>query len=145
MEIRSISPGFFETMGVRLLRGRFFNDRDVKGATPVVIINESTAKRFFSGQDPIGKTLRFGHDLSDQCQIAGLVPDTRDVSLQARPRLQVYFPLLQGGPDGLTIRARTPADPSASIDYLRSTVAMVDKDQPLSKVQSITEAVSESV
>jgi len=144
MEARSISPGFFEAVGVRLLRGRFFDDRDVKGATRVIILNESAAKRLFPGQDPIGKIFRFEHE-PNQYRIAGLVPDTRDISLQSKARLQIYFPLLQDASDDFNILVRTTVEPSASLAYLRSAVSAVDKDQPLSKVQSITEAVSESV
>ena len=77
-EAMSVTPGFFATMGIPLRRGRLFSEHDVKGSPLVVIINESLARRFFPGQDPIGRWLKFGED---QCQIVGLVADTRDTGL----------------------------------------------------------------
>jgi putative ABC transport system permease protein len=147
LETRSVSPGFFETFEIPLVRGRFFNDHDVKGAPAVIVISNSAARRFFPGQDAIGKTLKLGTEASSQYQIAGLVPDTLDVNLHGRPQLQVYFPLQQSsnGMNFLNILVRTSAEPSAAIASLRSAVGSVDKDQPLSKIQSMTEVISESV
>ena len=148
LESRSVSPGFFETMGVRLVRGRFFNDRDVKGAPQVIIINDSVARRFFPGQDPIGRTIKLGTEAADQFQVVGQVPDTMDVSLQGQSQLQIYSPLLQDSSisqNFLNILVRSSAEPSVAVASLRSAVAAVDKDQPLTKVQSMTHAISESV
>jgi putative ABC transport system permease protein len=148
LQSRSVSPGFFETLGMRLVRGRSFDDRDVKGATQVIIINDSVARRFFPGQDPIGRIFKLGLEPSDQFEIVGQVPDTRDVSLHALAHLQVYFPLLQDSSNGrnfLTILVHTASESSVSVASLRNALASVDKDQPLGKVQTITEAITESV
>jgi len=148
LESRSVSPGFFETMGVRLVRGRFFNDRDVKGALQVIILNDSAARRLFPGQDPIGRTIKLGTEAADQFQIIGQVADTLDVSLQGRPQLQVYAPLLQSesvGQNFLNILVRASSEPSVAVASLRRAVAAVDKDLPLTKVQSMVHAVSETV
>lgn len=148
LEVRSISPGFFETLAVRLVRGRFFNDRDGKDTTPVIIINDSVAKRFFPGQDPIGRTLKLGSEPSDQLQVVGQVPDTRDTTLSGKQELQVYFPLLQeqsDTPNFLNILVHTTSEPAVSIASLRNAVSSVDKDLPLTKVQTITEAIFESL
>jgi len=114
----SVSPGFFETWECVFCAGAFLMIADVKGATQVIIINESAARRLFPGKSRSAKQSGFGHDPSDQYQIAGLAPDTRDISLQAQPRLQVYFPLLQDPSGSLNILVRTVAEPSASIVYL---------------------------
>lgn len=148
LEPRTVTPGFFETLGIPVVRGRSFNDRDVKGATEVAIISESLARRFFPVQDPIGRTLKLGKDPTDQYQVIGEVADTLDSSLHSPKRLQIYFSSLQDADaarDSLNIVVRTTADPSASIGYLRSAVGSVDKDLPLTNVQTITQAISESV
>ena len=82
-EARMVTPGFFATLGIRLQRGRVFSEHDVKGSSPVVIINESLARRFFPDQDPIDKVLRFGPARENQYHIVGLVADTRDTNLDA--------------------------------------------------------------
>ncbi|HEY2169561.1 MAG TPA: ADOP family duplicated permease, partial [Candidatus Angelobacter sp.] len=83
-EAITVTPGFFETLGIRLQRGRFFSEHDNKGTSPVVIINESVARRFFPGQNPIGRLLKFSpDDPTQQYQVVGLVANTRDTSLDA--------------------------------------------------------------
>ncbi|MBZ5521854.1 MAG: ABC transporter permease [Acidobacteriia bacterium] len=145
LEARSVSPEFFGTLGIRVLRGRTFNDRDVKGAPQVVIINKSVGRRFFPGQDPLGKLLKFGPDPADQFQIVGQVSDTRDISLNAQTRPQVYFPLLQDSYNAMNIMVRSALEPSAAVTQLQRSIWSVDKDQPLTRVRSMTEVISTSV
>src|SRR5262249_28675832 len=95
LQMRSVAPGFFETLGIRLVSGRTFTETDRKGAPSVAIINESLARRYFPGQNVLGKVLKFSAEPEDQCQIVGVVTDTRDVHLRAAPRPQVYLPLLR--------------------------------------------------
>jgi predicted permease len=148
LESRSVSPGFFETLAIPLVRGRFFDDHDIKGATSVIIINDSMARRFFPGQDPIGKALQLGDKADERYQVVGQVRDTLDVSLQGKRQLQIYLPMLQHGNNGsnfLSIIVHTSGAPSSAAAALRSAVASVDKDQPLTHIQSIHQAIAESV
>ena len=148
LQYRAISPGFFETLGVQLLRGRFFDDHDVKGAPPVMIVNQSMARLFFPGKDPIGRMFKLDNDAKEPYLVIWVVADTLDSSLQAPRRLQMYLPLLQDQGNTfnfLTIVVHTEADPALAIATLRKAVASVDKDQPLTKVQTITQAIAESV
>lgn len=148
LQTRSISPGYFETMGVGLLRGRFFDDHDVEGTAPVIIINDSMARRFFPKQDPIGRTLKLSDDPPEQYQVVGVVADTLDSGLRAQRQLQIYLPLFQSQSYGrafLTILVHTTGEPSACIASLRSAMASVDKDQPITRVQTITQLISDSV
>ena len=146
LETRTVSPGFFETLGVPIVRGRSFNEHDGKGAPNATVINDSMARRFFPGQDAIGRILKLDKDPAYQFQVVGQVADTLDVSLQARPQLQIYFCLQQGSSsDSLNILVQTPAEPAVAVESIRRAVASVDRDVPLDQVQSITESIQESV
>jgi putative ABC transport system permease protein len=145
LQMRSVAPGFFETLRIRLVSGRPFNETDSKGATRVAIINEAMGRRYFSGQNMLGKVLKFGTEPDDECQIVGVVSDTRDVTLRAEPRPQVYFPLLRNTEASLHLFVRTSADPLALAADLRKAVWAIDKDEPVSHVQSMTEVIAQSV
>lgn len=145
LQERTVAPGFFETMHIPLISGRVFQETDVKGASRIAIINEALVKRYFPGQDPVGKILKFGPGADDHSQIVGVVADTRDVYLKSAPRPQVYLPLLQSESSAIHLFIRTGTDPLALATELRKTVWSIDKDQPVSHVQSMTEVVSQSV
>lgn len=144
-EAKSVSPGFFEAMGISLLHGRGFNERDVKGSPQVVVINESMARRFFAGKDPTGTMIKLGPEPTDGYRIAGVVSDTRDILLSSKPRLQIYFPLLEDTYGSMHVMVRGNADPLLLAGLLRRTVWSVDKDLPVDKIRSMTEIISQSV
>jgi putative ABC transport system permease protein len=109
------------------------------------MINEALARRFFPGQNPAGKLLKFGPDPEDQFQIAGAVADTRDIHLSQKARLQVYFPLLQDPYNSMNVMVRSSADPLTLAKLLQQRVWSVDKNQPLTKISSMTEVIAQSV
>ncbi|HYV84588.1 MAG TPA: ABC transporter permease, partial [Patescibacteria group bacterium] len=124
-----VTPGFFRTMGMPLLRGRDFADGDTATAAPVVIVNESFAKRFWPDQDPIGKRIRNlgeGGGL-----VVGLVRDARLASLRAAPEPYLFVPLAQFHVPSMSIVLETTGDPAAILPSLAATVARLDKDLPL--------------
>ena len=145
LELNAVTPGFFEMLGIPMLSGRTFNEHDSLGATKVVILNEMFAHRFYPGQNPVGRILSLSPDPGDQKQIVGVVANTRDVSLRSEPRPEIYVPLLQGWYRSLHLLIRTEGDPLALANELGSTVRVVDKDLPVSKIQSLTEVMSNSV
>jgi len=145
LEIRSVTPDYFSTLGIRIQRGRIFNERDTTGSLSVALINEAMARRFFSDKDPIGKQLKFDADDKTGSQIVGVVADTRDTGLNAPPRLQEYFPLLQNPSERVHILVRSSMDPAAAIAEVQRAVWSVDKDLPLSKARTMGEVISESV
>ncbi|MBZ5509151.1 MAG: ABC transporter permease [Acidobacteriia bacterium] len=145
LEMRTVAPGFFETLRIGLVSGRAFTETDVKGAPKVAIINEALARRYFSGQNPLGKPLRFGNEASGQSQIIGVVTDTRDVHLREAPRPQVYFCLLQSAGASVHLFIRTSNDPLLMTTEMRKVIWSLDKDQPVSHIQSLTEVISKSV
>jgi putative ABC transport system permease protein len=139
---KSVDPGYFQTMGVPLISGRFFDDHD---SDRVVMINESLARHYFPGQNPIGRTLKA--TLESQQQIVGIVADVRDVNLRETPKPQVYLPLLQRQKLGsVHVYVRTQADdPMQIASALQQSVWAVDKDMAVTRIQSMAMIISKSV
>ena len=155
LEFKSVDPGYFENIGIRLLAGRVFTERDTMGAPRVFIVSESLARRYFPGQDPLGKSLsldtkRSGSKPSNpngQRQIVGVVADARDVTLRDEARPELYSPLLQQSKIGrLHLYVRTRADnPEQLASSLRQCIWAVDKDMPVTHIESVAAGISESV
>jgi putative ABC transport system permease protein len=94
LNMELVAPDYFATLGIPVLQGRGFTDADREGAPTVVLLSRSAARRYWPGQNPIGKRLRFGSDLERSLTVVGVVPDTRYRDLRdARP--SIYFPLRQ--------------------------------------------------
>jgi hypothetical protein len=119
LNMEVVTPSYFGTLGVRVLRGRLFTDRDREGAPPVVVVSQSAAQHYWPGDDPIGKRLTMEGDSERVVTVVGVVPDTRYRDLrQARP--SIYFPLGQSffpfAPTSLAIRTDgRAADPISPI------------------------------
>ncbi|HLW54989.1 MAG TPA: ABC transporter permease [Candidatus Angelobacter sp.] len=145
LEAKSVSPGFFEALNIPMLAGRGFTDRDVKGSPPVVVISQSLAKRFYPAQEPLGKVFKVGTDPADAFQVVGVVADTRDIHLGQKLQPQVYFPILQDPYNGMSVMVRSGADPLTLVRLLQQRVWSVDKDQPLTHVNSMSEVIANSV
>ena len=147
--IDSVTPNYHQLMGTPLLKGRAFSDADGPDSPRVVIINESFAKRFFPGEDPIGKRMNYG-DNPDQTQnpwrtIVGVVADTRRNGFDREPRPESYIPLMQR-PPGLTtyvIRTSSP-DPATLVTAVRSAVRGIDPDQPIFGIKTMEQVMSET-
>ena len=123
---RSISPTYFHTMGIPLLRGRVFDGRDNEKSPPVAIINQEFARRYFANEDPIGKRIKPGfavHGDPVRREIVGVVGGVRDRSLRRDFRPEFYFPYPQAMVGDMTICVRTVKDPrtltSASAEFDR--------------------------
>jgi ABC-type antimicrobial peptide transport system permease subunit len=131
------SPGFFETLGAPLVRGRDFDEHDRKGGPRVAIINEALARRYFAGRDPLGQTLTEVGPFNEPFQIIGIAPDMKLRSLRETPRPSVYVALAQSYTSNLAMLVRTSRSPSAVIPALQDAVAKLDKDLPLYGIASL--------
>lgn len=109
LNMEVVASDYFRTLGMPILRGRGFSPQDRESAPGVVILSQSAARHYWSGEDPIGRHLRFGADLERTLTVVGVVPDTRYRDLRDA-RATVYFPLRQSffpfAPTTLAIRAR---------------------------------------
>ncbi len=145
IQVREITPGFFETMGIGLRSGRFFSDRDVKGAPRTIIINQALARRFFAGKDPIGRIFKIWPSPEGEYEIVGIVADTRDIRPSQQARAEIYLSLLQDPQRSLYVVARSQGDSPTLTSLMESGVWSVDKNLPLTDVKTMKEVVSATV
>jgi putative ABC transport system permease protein len=136
---RVVSPGYFETMGIRLLRGRLFDGRDGPDAPPAAVINETAARKFWPNEDALGKRFRFNlvGGRFRLFQIVGIVNDVKELGLDEPPKEAMYFPYWQAEgnymvPSVLVVRTR--GDPTSLASSVRQVVWSVDPDQPVSEI-----------
>jgi putative ABC transport system permease protein len=140
-----VSPGFFDTLGIRVVRGRDFSDRDRTGQPKVVVINETAARQLWANEDPIGKRVGIGQGgFRDGAEVIGVVSDVRYRAVEAPPGPDVYLPVLQSPrPGGLIfVRSRLPA--SALVPAIRQELASLDRDLPMSDVKTMDERYGEA-
>jgi len=141
----AVTPDYFKAMGVPILRGRFFTDRDTAGAPPVAIINESMAKKFFSGKDPIGQRINFGYPSKTYHEIVGIVGDVKTMQLSEEAKVQTYEPFAQEPFEYMTIVVRGSGTASDLPSAIRSVIYSIHKDQPIMSVRPVTELLAASV
>jgi len=141
-----VSPNYFQTMGIPLLRGRPFDNHDVAEAPFVAIVNESFARAFFPKGDAIRQRLRVMDGHRDQpTEIVGIIPDTRQRSLTAQPGPEMYFPIMQRCWFTGQLVLKTKGDPAALTPALTKAVAGLDSRQPLYAVQTLSSLMADSV
>jgi putative ABC transport system permease protein len=145
VQFATIHPGYFHTLAIPLLRGRDFNNSDTSTMPSVAIINEALARRFFPGEDPIGRKLRTGFGGDAMREIVGVVGDVRHGGLAVQAPPQVYEPFLQHPEPFLTVVVSTDAEPSAVVAGVRGIVRSLDKDQPIAYVTTLEELLANSV
>ncbi|HEY3567304.1 MAG TPA: ABC transporter permease [Thermoanaerobaculia bacterium] len=148
-DLRQASPGYFEAMGIRLLRGRTFNGNDRAGAQGVAVVNETLARTYWPDANPIGKRIRFG-DLDPKKKpswltVVGVVDDVRNSSLEGTPRPQTYLATPQDAYSEQYVVLRVKGDPKDLIASARSAIWSVDRDQPVAEVRTMSKVVSQSV
>jgi putative ABC transport system permease protein len=139
----AVSPDYFRTMGIPLLKGRSFTDRDREGRPGVIIINETMARRFFPGEDPIGRRMKLSfNDFTGE--VVGIVGDMKHSSLDEESEARVYTPYAQMPWLFTSLVIRATSDPMSLVGAIRRGVAAVDKNQPLGRVMIMEELVSAS-
>lgn len=126
------SSGYFQAMSTRLLQGRDFDERDDERAPQVAIINEAFARRFWPGQDPLGKRFAQGSADSPMLQVIGVVEDGKYAGLNEEPQPYVCRPLTQDYVGANTIIVRTMTDPQKMLATVRREVQQLDPQMPLS-------------
>lgn len=146
IDVRIVTPNLFNTLGIPLLNGRTFTDQDRSATEAVAIINNTMARRFFRGQDPIGKRIRTDwEDEGRWLKIVGIVADTRDQTLAGDPRAQLYRPHGQRPVGSMALMVKTRGDPALLAPPLRAVIWGVDEQVPISIVRPLSEVVAQSV
>ena len=148
---QQVTPGYFSTMGIQLVRGREFADADRPGAQPVVVVNQALARKLWPGVDPIGHTLKMFTGQSPWLTVVGVVGDVRARGFQAPIPATMYFPYAQSRasayylPRTMSLVARTSLEPSKVANAIRSAVRLVEPRMPVSDVASMDDVVGRSV
>jgi putative ABC transport system permease protein len=144
-------PNFFRTLGIPVVAGRDFSDRDSLEAPRVVIVNESLARTYFGNENPIGKRVRldsrllFGNEPAPLREIVGVVTDVTHAGLTGAARPVVYIPLAQRPFNMSYFVVKTEGDPARFVSSIRGAVRSVDKDQPIYDVKTLEERIGTSV
>lgn len=145
ISVAAISPDFFQTMGIPLLKGRSFGDRDSQDAPRAVVLNESLAREAFKENNPLGQRISFGAPGAPWCEVVGVVSDTRNSALDKSPLQEIYVPYAQQPSFLMSVLIRTTGDPASLVGAVRKTVQAVDKNQPLSEVVTMDGILAEAV
>jgi predicted permease len=141
---QGVSKDYFTTMGIRLMAGRLFDDRDVQGGPDSVIINQAMAQTFWPGQDPLGRRIRPGSS-DPWCTIVGIVEDVKNAGLDKPAGTELYLPLRQTQASGYrTMYAvlKSQGDPRGLVSSVRREIGELDPNLPLSQIRLMDEVLS---
>ncbi len=144
----SVSPDYFRVMGIPLLAGRVFNQRDISTAPAVSMISEAMARTYFPNQDSIGKQITFGFPRGSRGttrEIVGIVGDVRDASLGQNPGPMMYVPFAQAPLWGANLVVKSTLSTSSLAATIRQEVQRIDKDLPVTDVAKMPDLIDASV
>ncbi len=147
-QYRQVSPGYFQTMGIPLLSGRDFTDRDDTKAPPVIIVNEALVRTYFPGENVLGRRIRPGVARDGEPktrEIVGVVGNVRHRGLGVEESPEYYIPYRQLSIADMTVVAQTDADPRVLANDARAIVASLDPDVPVFRVQTLRDYVFASI
>jgi putative ABC transport system permease protein len=144
---RIATPGYFEAMGIRVVRGRTFDETDNETAAPAAIIDESLAQKFWPGEDPLGRRIKRGPPQSTNpwTTIIGVVRHVRDRTLEEPSRVQVYWPHAQVPLNFMGLTVKSNLQPLSLAKTIQSEVASLDPDQPVFSIRTMEELTATSV
>jgi putative ABC transport system permease protein len=141
-----VSPNFFRALRVPLLKGRLFTDADGPRSARVAIVSRSLAERYFPGQDPIGRQIKFGEQsyAAPWATIIGIVADVRYNAFERQVVPALYEPYSQAALSGTHLLIRTSGDPKSLIATARARIAAIDPDLPVYGAETLERAISEA-
>jgi len=146
-----VGARYFDTLGIRLLRGRAFTGHDTASSAPVCIVNEELARRYLNGRDPLGALVRVqamtpGGPKPVVRQVVGVIGQVKVEGLgEKQDNLEIYVPIAQNAWYRASIAVRTAGDPLALAAAVRAAVSRADKDQPVTSVRSMEEVAADSI
>jgi putative ABC transport system permease protein len=138
-DVRAATEGYFETMKIPLVRGRFLDERDREDAPHSLLVNETLARRYFTEEDPLGKVVVNPHGKGE---IVGVVGDVHHYGLDAEPRPELYLPFSQNVFSGMSIVVRTTMPPEQFAPELRQAIWDVDSEQAIHDLSTMDEALA---
>ena len=141
-DVRMVAPGYFETMKIQLLAGRFLDERDDMQAPRTSVINQTMARRYFPDRSPLGQIIQNPHG---KAEVVGIVADVHNQGLDKEPRKQVYLPLRQSPSAGMAVVARTNADPLQMANTIQRVIWEVDPGQPIYELSTMEQIMARAV
>jgi predicted permease len=144
IDINAVGPGYFRTLGIPLLGGQEFDERDGETSRPVVIVNERLAQLFWPGEDPIGKRLQTGRRPGSPApEVVGVVKDVRYRNLRDEAGPMFYVPVFQStSTDAMTLHVRTASDPGVLAGTIRREMQSLDANVPLYGIRTLEDQLS---
>jgi predicted permease len=141
-DLRYVTPGYFEALGISIRRGRSLTSNDTRDAPPVIVINQTMARLVFQDVDPIGQTTTRG-------TVVGVVGDIRNVNLDQETLPEVYYPIAQNWSQlselGMTLVVRTEGPPGAIVEPVRKAVREINPNEAIFDVKTMDQIVAESM
>jgi predicted permease len=141
-----VAPDFFRALGLPLMAGRDFNSDDRKGKTPVFVVNETLARKFFDTPDVVGKRLSALRESKRTVwgQIVGVVGNVHDLDPGTEPKPEIYGPLSQARfAGGVYLVVRTGPEPMVIVPAIQERIWQLDKDRPVTSIKTVTEQIQE--
>jgi putative ABC transport system permease protein len=141
---QNVSKDYFSTMGIRLMAGRLFDDRDIHGAPDTVIINQTMARTFWPGQDPLGRRIQPGMS-EPWCTIVGVVDDVKNAGLDRPTGTEIYLPYRQtqgSGNRNMYVVLRARGDSRSLSGAVRQEMNTIDPSLPLSQIRLMDDVMS---
>jgi predicted permease len=139
-----VSMDFFKTLGIRLMDGRLFDERDVKGSPDVAIVNQTMARTFWGNETPLGRRIQPGMN-GPMCTIIGVVEDVKNAGLDNPTGTEIFLPSAQeqgSGNRAASVFLRSPGDPSSLANAVRSAVRAIDPMIPVTNVQTVEQVLA---
>jgi putative ABC transport system permease protein len=144
-DVRVITKDYFKAMGIPLVRGRLFDERQPSEAVNKVIVNEALARRHWPNDDPIGRRIKISWNEDVEDEIVGVVGDVVHAGLDAQVRSMTYWPLARNGDGSMTLTLRTAGEPASVVSAVRGLLREQDADLALADIRTMDEVVSQSV
>ncbi len=144
-DVRVVANHYFAAMGIPLVRGRLFDEHAPADSTNHVIINEAMARKYWPGQDPVGKHIKVSWNNPREDEIIGVVGDVRQASLETEARPTNYWPYRRFVYSTMTMAVRAKGDPSPVVAAVRALIRAQDPELAIASVQTMNEVVARSV
>ncbi|HKA19985.1 MAG TPA: ABC transporter permease [Blastocatellia bacterium] len=142
--VRIVSADYFRTMGIPLVKGRYFDQHDTMDAPEIVIVDETLAQRFWPDEDPIGKRIQRGGSGAWRT-VVGIISNARQYSSEKEPPIAVYFPFEQYVARNMFLVIRTTIDPTATISTITKEVQSIDPEMPVFDVGTMDQRLRDSL
>jgi putative ABC transport system permease protein len=139
-----VGPGYFQTMGIPLLKGRVFTDQDRAGAPRVAIVNDTFVRLHYPNENPIGQRIRMGRNSNIVREIVGVVGSVKHYALNDKDVAQMYEPFAQMPNQGMTFVLKTSVEPTSLTAAVRHEIQNVDPEQPVASTTSLAQMLSDS-